>query len=392
MIKSLYQIILSSYTISEQIMKRTCFSLAFLLVTITVGYSQPLKKSKTTDPVEFFHRGVNLTNWFQTSDVHDIAFNKFTKQDFMHIKSLGCDVIRLPINLHAMTSGAPDYTIDPLFYSYLDQAVSWAEELQLRLIIDNHTFDPSVSTSTDIGSILEKVWKQMANHYKNRSHYIYYEILNEPHGISNKLWGKIQGHIIDTIRTVDPTHTIVVGGADWNSYNDLQGLPHYADDNLIYTFHFYDPMVFTHQGASWTDPSMVLLSGVPFPYNASRVPVTPTKLKGTWVESSLDNYKNLGTVAHLKKLLDIAAKFKKQRGVPVFCGEFGVYRKNSPNSDRVHWYEQVQKYLEKNGIPWTIWDYEGGFGVFKKNTQDRFGKDLNIPMLQALGFKTPGEN
>ena len=77
-----------------------------------------------------FNRGVNLTGWFQTSSAQQIQFTKYTKKDFQNIKSLGCDVIRLPINLFYMTNGSPDYTIDPLMYEFLDQAVNWAEELQ----------------------------------------------------------------------------------------------------------------------------------------------------------------------------------------------------------------------------------------------------------------------
>lgn len=362
-----------------------------LLALVSASACRQASHKLIVDPSGPFQRGVNLTNWFQASSARQISFTKFSEQDFIDIKSLDCDVIRLPINLQAMTGGAPDYTFDPLFYQYLDQAVSWAEDLKLHLIIDNHTFDPSVSTSTDVGPILIKEWKQLAEHYKDRSRYIYYEILNEPHGITNQVWGKIQGDVIDTIRTIDTTHTIVVGGADWNSYNDLSGLPHYSDDNLLYTFHFYDPMVFTHQGASWTSPSMVPLSGVPFPYDASQMPATPPSLKGTWVENSLKNYKTDGTVDHIKQLLDIAIQFKNQRKVPVFCGEFGVYMQNSSNTDRVYWYEQVRKYLEENGIPWTIWDYQGGFGVFKKGSQDRFDYDLNIPMIEALGLKVPAQ-
>ena len=372
-------------------MKRIINYLPIVLIVLfaTSACRQTSHKPVVVDPSEPFHRGVNLTNWFQANGAQQIPFTKFTKQDFINIKSLGSDVIRLPINLQAMTSGAPDYTFDPLFYKDLDQAVSWAEELNLHLIIDNHTFDPSVSTSTNVGPILIKEWKQLARHYKNRSKYIYYEILNEPHGISNQLWGKIQGAVIDTIRTIDTTHTIVVGGANWNSYNDLSGLPHYSDKNLLYTFHFYDPMVFTHQGASWTNPPLVPLSGVPFPYNASEMPETPPSLKGTWADDGLKNYETDGTVAHIKKLLDIAIQFKNQRNVPVYCGEFGVYMKNSSNKDRAYWYEQVRKYLEANGIPWTIWDYQGGFGVFKKGSQDRFPTDLNGPMIDALGLKMP---
>ena len=60
-----------------------------------------------------FNRGVNLTGWFQTSSAQQIQFTKYTKKDFQNIKSLGCDVIRLPINLIYMTNGSPDDTMDP---------------------------------------------------------------------------------------------------------------------------------------------------------------------------------------------------------------------------------------------------------------------------------------
>ena len=140
-----------------------------------------------------FSRGVNLTGWFQVDSPQQIQFTRFTKQDIINIKSLGCDVIRLPVNLHSMTSGSPSYTLDPLYLSFQDSVVTWCEQLHIYLIIDNHSFDPVVGTSPAIGDILTKVWTQMAAHYKDRSDYILYEILNEPHGITTSVWGSIQG-------------------------------------------------------------------------------------------------------------------------------------------------------------------------------------------------------
>lgn len=113
-----------------------------------------------------FHKGVNLTGWFQTTGAHNIQFRKFTKKDFSDIKSLGCDVIRLPINMHEMTLGAPDYIIDPLLLTFMDSTVTWAEELQLHLLIDNHSFDPSTNTSPDVGDILTRIWPQIAERSK----------------------------------------------------------------------------------------------------------------------------------------------------------------------------------------------------------------------------------
>ena len=99
-----------------------------------------------------------------------------------------------------MTSGTPDYTLDPLFLDFLDQAVDWSEELNIYLILDNHSFDPAVSTNPDVENILIKVWSQLAARYKGRSDFLLYEVLNEPHGISDNLWGNIQQSVIDAIR------------------------------------------------------------------------------------------------------------------------------------------------------------------------------------------------
>lgn len=336
-----------------------------------------------------FSRGVNFTNWFQTSSAKQIQFTRFTKTDFENVKSLGCDVIRLPINLHAMTSGQPDYTIDPLFLSLLDRVVDWADELQLHLILDNHTFDPAANTSPDIENPLIKVWTQMAAHYKDQSPYLYYEILNEPHGISDTMWGSIQQNVIDAIRSEDQAHYIVVGPANWNSFHNLNALPEYADQKLIYTFHFYDPFLFTHQGASWTNPSMASLSGVPFPYAASTMPELPDELHGTWVEGAYNAYYDEGSVNYLKDLVEIAVAFGKERNAPVYCGEFGVYIPNSNQDDRVAWYYAVRSALEDEGIPWTIWDYRGGFGVFENNSNEFFDYDLNVPLIEALSLDAP---
>ncbi|MBN2315268.1 MAG: glycoside hydrolase family 5 protein [Sedimentisphaerales bacterium] len=339
-----------------------------------------------------FKRGVNLTNWLQGSNVREIQFTKFTKQDFINIKSLGCDVIRLPINLHSMTSDKLDYVIDPLLFYFLDQIIDWAEELELHLILDNHSFDSDTDTNPGIIEILVPVWTQIAQRYKDRSSYLYYEVLNEPHGISDVTWNTIQHQVVNAIRRIDQIHTIIVGPAGWNSYNHLKEMPFRADNNLIYTFHFYDPFLFTHQGASWTNPSMTSLAGVPFPYDADLMPPCPTELEDTWVEDRMANYHVEGTVEYVKTLIDIAADFQAARNVPLFCGEFGVYMPNSDEADRIYWYSIVRQHLEEKGIAWTTWDYTEGFGLFQQDGHDLFNYDLNIPLVEALGLNAPPQN
>ncbi len=339
-----------------------------------------------------FNRGVNLTNWFQYSSIQQVQFSRYTYADFVDLQTLGVDVVRLPINLHAMTSGDPNYTVDPVLLGFLDEVMDWTETLDMHLILDNHTFDPSVATSPSIHQALSVIWPQMAQYFLDRGSQMYFEILNEPHGIDDLIWDTIQQNTVQDIRNIDSIRTLIVGPANWNSFHNLDDMQAYADTNLVYTFHFYDPFLFTHQGASWTDPSMVSLAGVPFPYTPAEMPTCPSDLVGTWIQSSLNDYHNVGNVASLQSALDIAYAFGVDRNVPLFCGEFGVLMDNADNDHRVEWYGAIAQYLDSLGIGWTMWDYHGGFGLFEEGSNGLFDHDLNIPLAEAMGFNSPPQS
>jgi len=110
-----------------------------------------------------FSRGVNLTGWYQAGSAGEVQYDKYSKQDFINIKSLGFYHIRLPINLYHMSDGAPDYILDDLFIENLHRVIDWAEELQMHPILDNHTFNPSVNTDPKVGTTLNKVWLTASN-------------------------------------------------------------------------------------------------------------------------------------------------------------------------------------------------------------------------------------
>jgi len=335
-----------------------------------------------------FSKGVNFSVWFESNNAGGIPFTRYTEQDFIDVKSLGADVIRLPVKMHNMTSGSPNYTLDPLLVKFLKIAVDWAEKHELFIIIDNHSFDPVLPTGKDIDKILIPVWEQIARLFKDNGRYVIYEILNEPHGIDDARWGEIQGKAIEAIRRIDQKHAIIVGGTDYNSINKLAAIPKYSDENLIYTFHFYDPYVFTHQGATWGEPSMASLKNVPFPYKKEKMPRVPAVLIGTWLESAMSRYKYESEPSTLYSTLDKVTAFSKERDVPVFCGEFGVFMPNSPKEDRVTWYKFVADALDKRKISRTSWDYYGGFGVFNAE-QGSFNHDLNVEVVRAMGFTPP---
>jgi len=355
----------------------------------------PVQNSQAEPVAAFtkFSKGVNFSGWFETDSAQGINFTKYVEQDFADVKKMGADVIRLPVKMHSMTGGAPDYKLDPLLLKFLDIAVGWAEKYGLYIIIDNHSFHPVNRTEDDVDKILIPVWTQIAQRYKDRGDYIVYEILNEPHGISDKRWGEVQGTAIDAIRRIDQKHAIIAGGTDYNSIGKLSALPKYSGSNLIYTFHFYDPYIFTHQGASWGgEPTLGTLAGVPFPYDRSRMPRTPSNLRGTWVEGALNDYQHSSSIQTLNAALDKAVEFSKERNVPVFCGEFGVYLINSRQEDRVRWYEFVSDALDRRRIARTSWDYFGGFGIFNAEGLGDINYDVNTAVVKAMGFTPPAQS
>ena len=71
------------------------------------------------------------------------------------------------------------------------------------------------------------------------------------------------------IRQGAPANTIIAAGARWDDDDDMVFLEPLRDPNVIYVFHFYEPHIFTHQGATWgayywtlaEGPALSLLAG-----------------------------------------------------------------------------------------------------------------------------------
>lgn len=336
-----------------------------------------------------FTHGVNLTQWFEVPSASELNDSKFTKQTFVDIKSLGADMVRLPIHFENLSSGNPKYQIADNAFALLDNVCDWCEELGLYLVIDNHSFFTHQALFADIERRLTAIWMQVANRYKNRSNKIIYEIYNEPHKCTTDTWSHIQRRILTVIRAMDVKHTVVVGGVDYNSYKALSELPLYNDKNIIYTFHFYNPFLFTHQGASWAEPSLVPLAGMPFPYDKNRMPSCPQEFEGTNWEQGISSYEHDADVNTLREQLAIPASWAKENNVAVWCGEFGSLKNNAAVEDRVRWYKTICSLLNEFNIPWTCWDYYGGFGMFKKESANKFPYDLERPVVEAMGFSVP---
>lgn len=339
-----------------------------------------------------FTKGVNFTIWLEYADANNVNEDFFTKKDFENVKSLGCDVVRLPIQFERFCSEEDGYKIPQVLLNILDRVASWAEELKLYVIFDFHNKTNIDSrTSEDVAKILVPVWTQMAERYKDSSEYIVFELMNEPHGIEIPLWNEVISDLFKKVRAIDNRHFIIVGGADWNSFTGMKALPKFEDDKVIYTFHFYDPHTFTHQGASWCHMERVI--GIPFPYDPAKMPEMPED--ATEAEKQcFEHYSEQGTLDKVVNCFDRYVDFSLERNAPVFCGEFGCFAPFIEPEMRANWYRIVTGLLNERNIARTSWDYYGAFGIFNMRKPEpgqrfvlpSFPEDLNMSVVEALGF------
>lgn len=347
-----------------------------------------LPQSEVIDPLLEvpFHKGVNINGWFDRH-VSEVNPDKIKDCELDNLCSLGMDVVRLPVNFHSNIGSAPDYRISDSYLTYLDEVINRITSRGLWVIIDHHSL--SVETFPQDGeALITSCLKQLALRYKGRDK-IVLELFNEPFGdyLQNN-WPEMQGRIIKAIRSCDTERILIA--TPWGCYPErLSELPEYDDPRVIYTFHYYNPLMFTHQDAYW-DENLKYLSGYPFPYDASRMPeIHPHWQKEPYLTYLYNNYPNDATVDKIRKDITKAAEWATQHGKLLFCGELGVLNSAKPD-DRYRWYKAVGDILAEKNIPWTLWQYNDrqliNFSIF---TGAQIFSQLDTEMMEAMGITLP---
>jgi endoglucanase len=273
---------------------------------------------------------------------------------FQAIKAAGFDSVRVPVRWSAHAEEKSPYTIDPDFFHRVDWVLDQAEANRLNAVLDLHHYDGMNDDPSKHLPRLIALWKQIAEHYKDRPTSVYFELLNEPHGkLTGAKWNDAIPKLLTEIRKTNATRTVIVGPVGWNGIWVLPGLKLPDDPNLIVTVHYYSPFEFTHQGAEWADAKVRDRTGVAW--------------DGTEAQ-----------MAALRKDLDAAAHWAKENNRPVFLGEFGAYSKGEIGS-RARWTRAVAREAEARGFSWAYWEFCSGFGAY-----DRDKKEWRQPLLDAL--------
>jgi endoglucanase len=296
-------------------------------------------------------RGVNILGYDPIWKSRDQG--RFQEKHLRLIHEAGFQNVR--INLHPWRDGKIDAQ-DHLAADWLetlDWAVRLARQNQLLPIVDLHEFQEMGRNAEGNHARFLATWKQLAEHCHSLPDDVLFEILNEPNGkLTPELWNQYLREALTVIRRSNPTRSVIVGPANWNDVDYLERLDLPAEDrHLIVTIHYYKPMSFTHQGASWTAQK----DKVGIPWNGT--------------------VQDLAAIQHD---FDKVQAWSQKHHRPIYLGEFGAFDKGDLAS-RVRYTSAVARAAEERGWSWAAWQFEGNFIVFDMKAQQWFE-----PILHAL--------
>jgi aryl-phospho-beta-D-glucosidase BglC (GH1 family) len=340
-------------------------------------------------------RGINLSMWYaQDYDYSAKHLAEYTTpDDFRLVKATGFDHARLSINPEPlMLAGKPD-AFDPEAIARLDKTVAEITATGLVVILDIHPempFMDALAHGDASAANLITFWKTFARHYASTDPAkVYFEVLNEPHFDDGYRWAGIQASVIPAIRTIAPRHTIIATGAKWGGVEGLKLLEPVRDDNIIYSFHDYDPMTFTHQGATWSGEFLKPLRNVPYPSSEQNVaPLLDLETTDGGKKDLAWYGKQQWDAKKVDEEIAQMAGWGSSHGVPVWCGEFGVYKKYAAPAMRAAWLHDMRVAFEAHNIGWSMWDYQGGFALV---TKDGGKTTVDAAVANALGLKAPAK-
>jgi hypothetical protein len=189
--------------------------------------------------------------WTQFRDAY------IRKDDIAFLKAAGFNTVRVPVSwrLFAETDDGGGGTFAGPGWSVFDRLTQWCRELGLRIVLDlhsapggqtGHTHDegtgyPLTFYVPEYRRLTIALWQRLAARYRDQPAILGYDVLNEP--ISpfadiaylNPRLEPLYRDIVAAIRGVDPNHTVLLGGAQWDT--NFAVFDRSFDANAVYTYH-----------------------------------------------------------------------------------------------------------------------------------------------------------
>lgn len=327
-----------------------------------------------------FKNGINLGGWLsqydclsnipQTEEEMERHLSTYiTEKDMARIAGWGFDHVRLPVDYKLFDDAHEEKT-----FHYMEKCVEWCGRHRLNMVIDLHNAEGNVYgkmdapmpllTEEELQQKFIGLWEKITLRFQGvQSPTLLFELLNEVSDGSGYLWNRLCRRTVENIREIDKERGILIGSNEQNSPFHLKELEQLAEENIIYNFHFYDPQVFTHQRAFFSEEMAAF----------DRIVHYPGEIPG-FTDFLQENRQYISKYAHvamenrvdrerMAALLKDVFDFKTYSGRELYCGEFGVID-CAEDADAVRWLCDCMELLEERGIGHCLWNYKAlNFGL-----------------------------
>lgn len=367
--------------------------IAFALVGPIAAVAHPvaacdyLTDAVPGETIKALSRGFNLAGWMDTpqSIPPDPAVLR-------NLRKAGMTHIRLPVpaeRLMRQFASESDIT-DEL--RAVDRALTTLISLGYHVSVDLHPNEGFSRLHRNDAKAsmeaLQEAWDRLARIIGRHSpELVLAELLNEP-DIEPTRWQAEADQLAKFVRERLPRTTLVVGPTNWQRADSLSDFRPLGDPNVIYAIHFYDPMVFTHQGHWDAADPLSKIRGLPFPIRTEDAAVKNIRQQLV-AGGSQRALKMLDEAVAQAALGDIvsaqlqpAMAWQKQFSRPLIINEFGVLKGGAPEDSRVRWLSAVVKFAEGQCWGWAHWEYAQGFGLLDAKT-GRPDPDVMRALLQG---------
>lgn len=324
----------------------------------------------------------NLKNYGRTFGPLEPLVRKRALAD---IKSAGFDTVRMPVAPQPLLEQDGDR-----FEHSLDEIEIGIDVILaagLKVVVDLHvgggdkpwqnaglTRDTNAPEFLRYLDVVEKLGERL---HRFDPALVAFEPFNEPpcDGTDHPGWPVFMKALFARARRAAPETTVVIAGACWGSWDGLTHLdPADYDDNTLFTFHYYDPHIFTHQGTLNTSDPSHYVSRVPYPLSASKYRKALNELTKNLNASKLPEMQRVELLsqgrrylrryreqpANFQRRVDAVTAWALQHGVAdsrIFVGEFGVTKDMehvvaATPRDRARWFRDARLAFEGAHFGW----------------------------------------
>lgn len=321
-------------------------------------------------------RGFNLPNW----DVPNQP-TQLIKATLIDLRKRGLSHIRLPVFSPAFMGSDLE---SPEAQAYMKSMSAYTKELidiGYLVSIDIHPsseFNDAYQIAPDATlDRMMRIWKALSVHLAQfKPQDVLVEILNEP-DTDARTWQRHSTLLAKHIRELLPHHTIVLSPSGPQRHDALFQITPVDDPNTLYAIHFYDPFIFTHQGAEWLSENEPIrqYKKLTFPMDFNN-PSTQNLYNELIVTGQITAANKLKEqlfepwgFKDIDNIFDELQQWSDKYNRPIIINEFGVLSHHAPRISRLLWLKTIVERAEEHCMAWTHWDYSDGFGFVDPETQ-----------------------